>query len=320
MQNMNHIRENYFIELDEDAQRQYIDARAVFNAWEDASRAAAEVRGGMYWQTKHGKDYLIRTSASNSQKSLGPRSPEKEEIYRRFIERKDLAERRVVDLKEELVKQQKFNKVLRVGRAPNLLVGILNELYKSGLADYFTVVGTHALYAYEAEAGLRILGKAALATRDVDLLWDIQKRISFVTQMQNLDTSFLNLLKKIDSSFRRLDDHRHTARNNKGFEVDLIRRLRKDGDPHPVQITDDEDDFYVVEAESAESLQGASQFQTIIVSTSGQMARMRTVTPVVFAKTKRWLSELDTRETVKRQRDKLQAEIVEKLIADHLLP
>jgi hypothetical protein len=138
--------------------------------------------------------------------------------------------------------------------------------------------------------------------------------------MQNLDTSFLNLLKKIDSSFRRLDDHRHTARNNKGFEVDLIRRLRKDGDLHPVQITDEEDDFYVVEAECAASLQGASQFQTIIVSTSGQMARMRTATPVVFAKTKRWLSELDTRETVKRQRDKLQAEIVEKLIADHLLP
>jgi hypothetical protein len=88
---MKNIRESYFIELDEDSQRQYIDARAVFTALEDARRTAADVRGGMYWQTKHGKDYLIRTSASNSQKSLGPRSPENEDIYRRFIERKELA-------------------------------------------------------------------------------------------------------------------------------------------------------------------------------------------------------------------------------------
>ncbi|KAB0664076.1 hypothetical protein F6V25_14825 [Oryzomonas japonica] len=317
---MNNIRESYFIELDEDAQRQYIDARAVFTAWEDARRAADEVRGGMYWQTKHAQDYLIRTSASNSQKSLGPRSPDNEEIYRRFMERKQLSDKRVADLKKELAKHQRLNKVHRVGRAPNILVEILNKLYKSGIAEYFTVVGTHALYAYEAEAGLRILGTAALATRDVDLLWDIQRRLSFVTKMHNLDTSFLSLLKKVDPTFTRRDDQHHTAYNSKGFEVDLIRRLHKDGDPHPVQITDDEGDFYVVEAESAASLQGAAQFQTIIVSTSGQMARMKTVPPVVFAKTKRWLSELESREAVKRQRDKMQAEIVEKLLADHLLP
>jgi len=316
---MTNTWESYFIELDEDAQRQYIDARAVYTAWEDARRSAAEVRGGMYWQTKNGKDYLIRTSASNSQNSLGPRSPQNEEIYRRFIERKEMSEKRLADLKGELAKQQKLNKVLRVGRVPNLLVEILNKLYKSGLADYFTVVGTHALYAYETEAGVRISGKGALATRDVDLLWDIQRRISFVTQMKNLDTSFLELLKKVDPTFKRRDDHHHTAYNSKGFEVDLIRRLHKDGDPHPIQITDDEDDFYVIEAESAASLQGAAQFQSIIVSLSGQMARMRTISPSVFTKTKRWLSELDSREAVKRQRDKLQAEIVEKMLADHLL-
>ena len=36
------------IELDDDAKRQYIDAKTVFEAWEAAHKAASNVRGGMY--------------------------------------------------------------------------------------------------------------------------------------------------------------------------------------------------------------------------------------------------------------------------------
>jgi len=308
------VREKHLIELSEDVHRQYIDARAVYTAWEDARRAAAEVRGGMYWQTKSGRDYLIRTSATNAQKSLGPRSVETEEIHKRFTERKSLALVRVADLNRELSRHQRMNRALRVGRAPNLLVEILDKLYKSGLSEYFTVIGTHSLYAYEAEAGVMIREPDALATRDVDLLWDIRRRLSFVAQMQILDTSFMELLRKVDPTFKLRDDQRYTAYNSKGFEVDLVRRMRKGDDPHPIQLTDDEDDFYVVEAERAGVLQDGATFQSIIVSTSGHMARMRTVDPVIFARTKRWLSERENREFRKRQRDALQADLVEAML------
>ncbi len=311
---MEMIREKHLMELGEDAHRQYIDARAVYTAWEDARKAAAEVRGGMYWQTKGGRDYLIRTSTANAQKSLGPRSGETEEMYKRFTERKKLAATRVADLSKEMSRHQRMNRALRVGRAPNLLVEILDKLYKSGLSEYFTVIGTHALYAYEAEAGAMIREPDALATRDVDLLWDIRRRLSFIAQMQILDTSFLELLRKVDPTFKLRDDQRYTAYNSKGFEVDLIRRMRKDGDPHPIQLTDDEDDFYVVEAERAGVLQDGATFQSIIVSTSGHMARMRTVDPVIFARTKRWLSERENRAFRKRQRDSLQADLVEAML------
>ncbi|SPS03046.1 hypothetical protein CBM2634_U70008 [Cupriavidus taiwanensis] len=56
-----------WIELDEDALRQYIDAKAVFEAWESARAKAAEVRGGMLWRTTKGREYLIRTGVDNKQ-------------------------------------------------------------------------------------------------------------------------------------------------------------------------------------------------------------------------------------------------------------
>ncbi len=56
----------------------------------------------------------------------------------------------------------------------------------------------------------------------------------------------------------------------------------------------------------------------MIISASGGMARMTTVSPVAFARFKRWLSGQSGRDTMKRGRDALQAEIVEQIVAEYL--
>lgn len=61
-----------FHDIGDDARRQYIDARATFEALEAAETQAAGVRGGMYWKTVNGVDYLIRTSTRNAQKAWAP--------------------------------------------------------------------------------------------------------------------------------------------------------------------------------------------------------------------------------------------------------
>jgi hypothetical protein len=102
------------------------------------------------------------------------------------------------------------------------------------------VVVTHALYANETVAGVRFDANVT-ATRDIDLLWDVRKRMSFWTQMGRLDSSFLALLTKVDSSFRirpiRQVRQRYTAVNAEGFEVDILRRMRAGDDPHPIKIS-----------------------------------------------------------------------------------
>ena len=303
--------------VSDDARRQFIDAQSTFVAWEAARKVAKEVRGGMYWKSQAGTDYLIRTSPQNAQKSLGPRSAENEAIYEKFTARKALAEGRVAALAEMLVRHQRMNRALFVGRAPTILVNILNALAKADIADHFTVVGTHALYAYEAAAGIRFDQPDAMATRDVDLLWDTRKRISFITHMKLLGSSLLGLLKKLDPSFEIMPDQRYTAVNASGFEVDIIRRMAGDNDPHPLKVTDNDDEFWAVQAQNAGTLLSAPPFSTMIVSPSGHMARMNTVSPVAFAKFKRWLAIQPNRDTLKRTRDELQASLIEHVVGEY---
>ncbi len=295
-----------------------MDALSTFTEWERSLKESAEVRGGMYWKPQGKTDYLIRTSPSNSQKSLGPRSPETESIHGKFTERKASSEKRVKSLVAQLGVHKRLNRALFVGRAPQMLVDILAMMNRAGIAEHFTVVGTHALYAYEAAAGVRIESGDVLATKDIDLLWDTRKRIQFSTTMKAAGDSMLGLLRKVDPSFRLRRDQLYTAVNDKGVEVDIIRRETAEGDPHPLRITDAEDDFWVTPAERAAELLNASRFSAMIVAPSGGMARMTTISPIAFAKFKRWLAAQPTRDPMKRSRDTLQAEVVEQIVAEYL--
>ena len=77
----NSPKKYHWIELSNDIKRQYIDAQSLFTALEEAKKEAAQVRGGMHWKKQQGYEYLVRSSAQNSQKSLGPRSEETEAMY-----------------------------------------------------------------------------------------------------------------------------------------------------------------------------------------------------------------------------------------------
>lgn len=98
----------------------------------------------MLWRELRGKPTLIRTSARGAQKSMGPRTAETEAIYASFMARKQSAEERLKALKAQLVTQQRLNRALRVGRVPNLVVGVINALESIGVQEHFLVVGTHA--------------------------------------------------------------------------------------------------------------------------------------------------------------------------------
>lgn len=316
---MKNVRKNIgLIDIGTDARRQFIDAQSVFSAWEDASKSADDVRGGMYWKRQGKTDYLIRTSPTNAQKSLGPRSDETETIYEKFVARKTQVEARVTLLAAELSRHQRMNRALFVGRAPQILVDILNALSRTNLIEHFTVIGTHALYAYEAAAGVRFGSTDALATQDVDLLWDTRKRVSFATRMKVMGSSMVGLLQKVDPTFEIRQDQRYTVVNSKGFEVDIIRREASEGDPHPLRLTDDAEDLWAVQAKITGVLLSGPRFSSMIVSPSGYMARMETISPLTFVKFKRWMAAQADRDPMKTSRDSLQADLVEQLIEEYL--
>ena len=301
--------------------RQYIDAVSTFEALEEAQQEAAQVRGGMYWHAGPASSpdtkYLVRTTPAGAETSLGPRTPENEAIYERFTLRKRESVERVSGLKAALEQHQRLNRALRVGRVDPLVVALLARLASTQLSPHFRVVGTHALYAYETTAGVR-LDSDTLATRDMDLLWDTRKRILFSTQLAKVDSSMLGVLKKVDSSFRIRKSQKYTAVNKDGFEVDIIRRERADNDPHPIKLSDEDEDFWVVQARRANVLLDSPGFSAVIVATNGTMARMNTVHPAIFVAFKRWMAHQADREALKRRRDVLQADTVQTLLDKYL--
>jgi len=304
-----------------DATRQYIDAVATFEAYEDALAEAAKVRGGMYWHkgpaSAPDDAYLVRTSASGSEKSLGRRSPETEAMYASFRQRKEMAAERRDGLKASLLKHKRMNRALRVGRVAPIIVDILNRLAATRLGEHFRVVGTHALYAYESAAGMTFEDDA-VATRDIDLLWDVRKRVAFATALSKVDVSMLGVLQKVDPTFRIRDAQKYTAVNKDGFEVDIIRRVQVGDDPHPIRLSDQDDDFWVAQAPRAQELLDSAQFSAVIVATNGAMARMNTLEPMAFVRFKQWMSALPERDPLKRRRDALQASSVEDVVQEYL--
>lgn len=305
------------LELSPHQTRQYIDAETVFLELQRARREAAEVRGSMFWRIQAGTEYLIRESSGGGQKSLGPRGPETEQIYQRFKVRKEQAQSRLAALSDAAKSQQRLNKALRVGRVPGIVIKTLNALQAAGLQDHFMTIGTHSLYAYESACGVRFTPDA-MATQDIDLLFDSRKRISFMSQMKKLDSSFIGALQKADPTFRVMPDQRQTAINDSGFEVDVIRRLVKDGDPHPFRMSSDENDLWAVQVEGGDKMLSSERFSQVVVAETGHMAVMNTMNPITFIALKKMMSMSAGRDPRKRLKDGLQAELVQQLVQTHM--
>jgi hypothetical protein len=312
----------YWHELSDLQKKQYIDAESVFMALRDAQKAAQAVRGSMLWRQVNGKTYLIRTNADNSQKSLGPRNADTEAVYDKFMARKKMSSERVAGLRQALQLHQKLNRAHRVGRTPEIVVQILNQLHKSGIGEHFITVGTHALFAYESACGVRFVDEAT-TTQDIDLLMDTQKHLLLASTLEERSESLLSTLQKVDATFDLRDDQLYTAVNANGFEVDVIRRMATHRDPHPLQATSAERDFWVVQVGSGAQMASAQRFAQMVVSASGHMALMTTLHPATFSRLKQALATNPTRDPLKKSRDALQSQAVAQLVEEmlpHLLP
>jgi hypothetical protein len=128
----------------------------------------------------------------------------------------------------------------------------------------------------------------------------------------------LGVLRKVDPTFRIRNSQKYTAVNKDGFEVDIIRRTQLKDDPHPVKLSNEEDDFWVAQAPRVQELLDSPQFSAVIVATNGDMARMNTLAPMAFVHFKQWMSTLPERDPLKRRRDVLQAKAVEYVVREYL--
>jgi hypothetical protein len=183
------------IPLNEQQRLFLVESTQMYVPWIQSRQHLDSYKYGMKWVTSKGKEYLYRVhDAVGNAKSLGPRSPETEFIYKSFMEGRLRARERASGLDERMKVQARLNKAVNLGRLPLVVSDILKILDSSKVREDFRVVGTHAIYAYESMSGVH-LKMELLASGDVDLLYDPRKKLSLVARNLN-GNGLLGLLRK----------------------------------------------------------------------------------------------------------------------------
>lgn len=294
-----------------------IDLRQTFEAWYAADRDSAhQFAGSMRWQARGGVEYLMR-KVGISEKSLGRRAPETERTYSAFMEGREAARERLTGLTNALDTQAAIARSVGLGRVPSLVARILRELDRSQVLGHIRIVGTNALYAYEALASVHFSADA-LATRDIDLLVDARRQLRIILPEGDQRT-VIGLLRRLDRSFAALPGKPYSVANADGFMVDLIC---PQGNPpwktQPGALPLSDDDLSPSPIEGLQWLVNCSEVRALVIDERGYPAPISVPEPRTWLLHKIWLSRRPMREPEKRRRDLEQAHATHRLVRANL--
>ncbi len=311
--------EKFIKELTENQRRVYVDAVQLYEAYLEAMRERRSYTGGMRWKTVKGRDYLYRyRDRLGHGKSLGPRSAESEKILADFRRKKEQSEERLSSLRQRLSEQARFCKAALLGRVPRVVTNVVRILEQHGLMGRnLTVVGTNALFAYEAAAGT-FFDRPITATTDMDILWDTRSKLTLVSHPDIIRSGLLGLLQKTDRSFEASRAGGFRAVNKDGYMVELIKPLPKPPWKPDPRSVGDAGDLVAAEIPSLQWLVSSPKFTCVVIGEDGFPARMVVPDPRAFAVHKLWLSRQRNRDPVKKNRDHAQAVAVASLILRYL--
>jgi hypothetical protein len=288
-------------------------------AYADAFVQKKTYSGGMHWKKSKNKEYLFRTrNRRGNGSSLGPRSPETEKVYQDFHNRKKQAADELKHIQEKLKLHARISKAAMIGRVPRLVTAILRLLEQRRLlGKNLKVIGTHALYAYEAAAGV-FFESGLTATRDMDLLWDSRPRLHLVAFADLEPAGLMGLLQKADASFRMIGTNNFRSINQTGYMVDLVKAEPKSIHTKDKRQMGDGEDLAAAEIRNLQWLLSSPAFSQTVIGDDGYPATMIAPDPRAFALHKLWLSRQADREPIKKKRDEIQALAVLNLILQYL--
>ncbi len=321
-------------EMDADAVREAINIRDRYQIIRESRRELAHsYSGSISYEEINGGEYLIRRTGSRqgnanvrSRKSLGPRSPENDARMAEFKQRKKLLQDRIEDITKEIDQRRRIVQGRGLGRLPFETGRILRKLdERQWLGNRLHVIGTSALYAYEADAGI-VIDAGVMATEDIDILNDVRRGIALSGDVSS--RSFVAALKEADKSFAAEGKESFRAINRSGFLVDLIGPHGFDPmrvpEPEAGRIrqrrrfSEDADDLQPVGIVGLEWLISAPKFEAITFDSRGYPVWLPTIDPRAFAAHKVWLSSRPDRRSNKAARDKVQA-VIAAVIAEAYL-
>jgi hypothetical protein len=288
----------------------YHDASLSLQAFEQMAAALRVYAGWMYFKKVGQREYLFHAlDRHNNGKSMGARSPDTEAKLADWLAQKAEAEINYGTASKSLEEHRAVCQALKLGRFPKTAAKLLRHLALSGVDQHFTVIGTHALYAYEALAGVHFHSDLT-ATKDFDILWDARSRITFMTNNHTDEGGLFAVLKRVDKTFRRNSERSFQAINASGFAVEVLCP----DEPVMPPLHALRDGITPLHLKGLDMLLTLPLLHEIVIAEDGYPLRLQVPDPVAFTLHKCWVAEQSDRRADKAKRDRLQAIVVADLV------
>ncbi|MGL4489469.1 MAG: GSU2403 family nucleotidyltransferase fold protein [Rhizobiaceae bacterium] len=292
----------------------------LYESLQELKHRERSSRGSLVWMRAKGREYLHRSSyddyGKRVQTTLGARSPETEKIREKFNAARDDVRRRVKTIDSKMALQAATNVARGIARLPLRSARIVRAFENVGISsERLKVVGTHALFAFEAMAG-SMFDSRLTSTEDLDFLIDPRAPLRFIANDELPSETLLGVLQSADRSFE-LTRQPFRARNRDGFLVDIIKPERSP--PWKNEAFEaGHDDLQPSPINGLVWLENAPAIEQRVLDTSGFPLTMHVPDPRVFAIHKYWLSSQPNRDPLKSRRDKAQAFAVANLVITEL--
>ena len=233
--------------------------------------------------------------------SLGPRSPETEDQYKKHLEAREVRD----EANRQLVESFRQYTAFRLPRISEAAGEALRALDVYGFLGAVQVVGTNALFAYQIEAQARPT-RDMTATDDFDISWT-GKGIENQADSR-WPTTIFQVLKKVDNTYTINTERPFQARNLKGEEIELLLPSDLTGTLPP------REDFRPIPMQEQNWLLMGDRVDHVIFDVKGKPCRIVAPDPRYFALQKMWLSNKPTRNVLKVKKDDEQGRMILDLV------
>lgn len=312
---------NFFLsEYTSSQRKQYINSKQLYEHYIDKKNEYfMNYNLSMYWRKTGEKEYLTKKhSSQNRVISLGVKSDKTIKIYEDFLVHKKALKEELLVLEEKLEKMRKLNKIEFLTRVPSALVEIYQKINELKLDDKMILIGTNALYAYEAHCGLFIEDEQ-LATEDIDVMAKSNKELSVIFREVLPEGKLTSLLKLIDKSFEQDKKLPYRFRNKKGVLLEIISPTNSKKYSKQKNIDNKFMDILDLEMQGMQWLENSRIFKSMVIGEDGKCAILSTIHPLEYAVYKNWLSMQLDRNIHKKNRDIKQSQLVTKLIKEYIV-
>lgn len=306
------IPTDFFAPLSSEALRIASNVSQMYGAWLDAERDVESRPSTVFWARRGDREYLaFKYRGSDVATTAGARTAETEAQFAQLVASRDESIAARDARFARLIELARQWRALRLPLATPMPAKILRALDVAGLLGTdVMLVGTNAFAAYEIHARQKFL-RGADETDDFDLGWCRGSSIQLAPSTlrpERLD--LLSVLRRVDKSFRVNRNKRYQALNDDGYEVELLAApSRRATLPRDLAF----EPMYSLPEQ--EWLLLGSPIQHVVMARDGLPAPMFVPDPRYMALHKAWLAEKPERSATKRDKDRIQGEVLLDAIA-----